>query len=79
MLSAQAPALNGASVCKGDQEKVGAEGGQRVVGGGGVPALRGAQGQTALDRKPPCRFATPGEGRENPGSRLFFHPPKELS
>lgn len=49
-------------------------GGPERAGGRGVPALGGAQGRAALDRKPSCCFATPGEGRENPGSRLFFFP-----
>lgn len=51
-------------------------GGPGQAGGrGGVPTLGGAQGRTSLARKPPYDFATPGEGRENPGSRLFFPPP----
>ena len=40
--------------------------------GSGGPALGGARGRAALHRKRSCRFATPGEGRENPGSRPFF-------
>ena len=60
---------------QGEREEVGARDGRGV---GGVPALGGALGRTALDRKPPCGFATPGEGRENPGSRLPPHtPPQE--
>ena len=57
---------------QGEREEVEARGRQGV---GGVPTLGGAQGRTSLARKPPYDFATPGEGRENPGSRLFFPPP----
>lgn len=76
MLSAQAPALNGASVCKGDQEKVGAEGGQRVVGGGGGPRTQRGPGPNGSGQEAALPLCNTRGGKRKPRKSPFFPPPQ---
>lgn len=76
MLSAQAPALNGASVCKGDQEKVGAEGGQRVVGGGGSPHSEGPRAKRLWTGSRPAALQHQGREEKTQEVAFFSTPPR---
>lgn len=69
MLSARAPALNGASVCKGDREEVGARGGRGL---GGSPRSEGPRAERLWTGSRPAALQHRGREEKTQEVAFFF-------